>query len=420
MLGALREQGYRRVYTSDRRVARADSWLQPRYSVCKGDSAREAARRGVPLGTGPSAAQLRGRAGQAVEMTTVLIGFAESLAAVESAWCLADAGYDVVAFTRAGKRPALAASRHVRVVPVPAPEDGIEACVAGAACAVVAHEQPDALLPLDDHSVLLADRLQDLVPIAGPTGPLVRIALDKREQLTLAEKAGFPVPPTVVLDVGDQPDAPDEHGPWIVKCALATVVDDDKIRRPGGGIARKMPRHRPACWAGSRAPSLIQPVIEGAGEGLFGIAIGGLAFALSAHQRIRMMNPRGSGSSAARSIPVDPELADAARRFVETSGWHGIFMLEFLRDRTGRPWFMELNGRTWGSMALARHRGWPYPVWAVSPRSTPTGGRTSRRRAPTGARATWVARSSTCWPCCAARAAPTRAAGRPGARPWWP
>jgi hypothetical protein len=297
-------------------------------------------------------------------MRTVLIGFAESLAAVESAWCLADAGYEVVAFTRAGRRPALAASRYVRVVPVPAPEDGVEACVE-ALRAVVAHERPVALLPLDDHSVLLADRLQGLVPIAGPTGALARIALDKREQLALAEKAGFAVPPTVALSPGDPPEAPSgEQGPWIVKCALATVVDDDRIRRPGGGIARSLP-DMGRLLSGIAAPTLIQPVIDGAGEGLFGIAIGGLAIALSAHQRIRMMNPRGSGSSAARSVPVDPELAEAARRFVEASGWHGIFMLEFLRDRTGRPWFMELNGRTWGSMALARHRGWPYPVWAV-------------------------------------------------------
>jgi peptidoglycan/xylan/chitin deacetylase (PgdA/CDA1 family) len=33
VLGALRHQGYRRVFTSDRRVARTSWWLQPRYSV---------------------------------------------------------------------------------------------------------------------------------------------------------------------------------------------------------------------------------------------------------------------------------------------------------------------------------------------------------------------------------------------------
>lgn len=40
-------------------------------------------------------------------------------------------------------------------------------------------------------------------------------------------------------------------------------------------------------------------------------------------------------------------------------------MLEFLRDSDGVPWFMELNGRAWGSMALARRRGFEYPAWAV-------------------------------------------------------
>lgn len=33
VLGSLRRNGYRRVFTSDRRTARRGSWLQPRYSV---------------------------------------------------------------------------------------------------------------------------------------------------------------------------------------------------------------------------------------------------------------------------------------------------------------------------------------------------------------------------------------------------
>jgi peptidoglycan/xylan/chitin deacetylase (PgdA/CDA1 family) len=38
VLAALREQGYTRVFTSDRRRARAGAWLQPRYSVCRDDT----------------------------------------------------------------------------------------------------------------------------------------------------------------------------------------------------------------------------------------------------------------------------------------------------------------------------------------------------------------------------------------------
>jgi|HubBroStandDraft_4_1064222.scaffolds.fasta_scaffold04334_2 peptidoglycan/xylan/chitin deacetylase (PgdA/CDA1 family) len=38
VLSGLRQLGYLRVYTSDRRVAGAGSWLQPRFSVRRGDS----------------------------------------------------------------------------------------------------------------------------------------------------------------------------------------------------------------------------------------------------------------------------------------------------------------------------------------------------------------------------------------------
>lgn len=38
VLGALRRLGYKKVYTSDRRVARAADWLQPRFSVVATDT----------------------------------------------------------------------------------------------------------------------------------------------------------------------------------------------------------------------------------------------------------------------------------------------------------------------------------------------------------------------------------------------
>lgn len=78
-----------------------------------------------------------------------------------------------------------------------------------------------------------------------------------------------------------------------------------------------------------------------------------------------MMNPDGSGSSACRAIAVDPQAAEAMRRMLADEGWSGIAMVELLRDAAGRAWFMEVNGRTWGSTALARRLGLEYPAWAV-------------------------------------------------------
>ncbi len=46
-------------------------------------------------------------------------------------------------------------------------------------------------------------------------------------------------------------------------------------------------------------------------------------------------------------------------------------MMEFLRDPAGKLWFMEMNGRMWGSMALARRQGLEYPAWAVEAAQVP-------------------------------------------------
>lgn len=44
LLSRLRELEYRSIHTSDRRWARADHWLQPRYSIRRGDTAHSVAR----------------------------------------------------------------------------------------------------------------------------------------------------------------------------------------------------------------------------------------------------------------------------------------------------------------------------------------------------------------------------------------
>jgi peptidoglycan/xylan/chitin deacetylase (PgdA/CDA1 family) len=53
VLSELRHLGYRRVYTSDRRTARPDGWLQPRFSVHSGDTA-ESLRTTVLSRPGPA------------------------------------------------------------------------------------------------------------------------------------------------------------------------------------------------------------------------------------------------------------------------------------------------------------------------------------------------------------------------------
>ena len=78
-----------------------------------------------------------------------------------------------------------------------------------------------------------------------------------------------------------------------------------------------------------------------------------------------MMNPAGSGSSCCESEFPSVETQACVERMLESIGWNGLFMIELLRDADGTEWFMELNGRAWGSMALSRAFGLEYPLWAV-------------------------------------------------------
>lgn len=78
-----------------------------------------------------------------------------------------------------------------------------------------------------------------------------------------------------------------------------------------------------------------------------------------------MMNPQGSGSSACVSQSVPADLLCQVKKLLRDSGWQGLFMIELLRDSSGKAWFVEVNGRPWGSMALSRRQGLEYPAWHV-------------------------------------------------------
>jgi hypothetical protein len=293
----------------------------------------------------------------------VLIGFAEAMAAIEAAWSIQDAGFRVAAFCRTGSRPALRRVRGVVVheVPDPGSDAGATVAAVGGLCDSMS---PAALLPLDDHAVWVCDQLTETAaPVAGASGTTAEYALDKRLQIEAAARAGFLVPPTLVVDQLAGSAVP--RYPVMVKPARALYEVTGALRRPTGVICadeRELGRAAARDWPG---PVLVQPLIHGVGEGIFGHAGRSGMSCLSAHRRVRMVNPQGSGSSACRSVPVDASLIGPSERFLRDIGWRGLFMLEFLRDPAGQAWFMELNGRPWGSTALARRRGFEYPAWTV-------------------------------------------------------
>ena len=306
---------------------------------------------------------------------TVVIVFAEALSAPEVAWSLLDAGFNVTSIARRRRGSALRHSRKVVCQEICPPEQDIARALRDMLSVMDSigdpHNGPILLFPLDDTAVWMCNELtlNESWILVGPGKSSADLALNKLQQARRACEAGFKVPETRVASSVHQAIAfSEEIGfPLVLKSVESSPV------RNGRKIARR-------TWICANAneldgalrewkesiPLLLQRYIIGVGEGIFGLATPEGVQAWSAHRRLRMMNPHGSGASACISIPVDQSIRQKTETLIGNAKWTGLFMVELLRERSGEAWFVELNGRPWGSMALARRQGLEYPAWSAS------------------------------------------------------
>ncbi len=304
---------------------------------------------------------------------TIIIGFAESLSAPEVAWSLVDAGFEVIAFCRHGRKSGLRASRRVRCFEIPAPERDIAGCASSLesyirGIAGAAPFQGLGLMPLDDPAVWMTSRLQldGHAVVVGASPEAAAIAIDKSRQVALARDSGFRVPETRIISKRRDLANESVTFPVVLKPASAVVLKKGCLQKGPTSICANPSELEAALrlWAESE-PMLLQTWIPGTGEGLFGMATSQGVTAWTAHRRVRMMNPHGSGASACMSVSLPETVKPAAEKFLREIGWKGLFMFELLRDHRDQLWFVEFNGRPWGSMALARRLGYEYPAWAA-------------------------------------------------------
>jgi len=315
-------------------------------------------------------------------MPLVLIGFAEALSAPEAVFSLRNAGFDVRVFCRRGARPLLARCLPVgAAIEITAPETDAAATQSELAAAVAGlaetqgqepEQAPQVLvLGLDDPGLWLVDTLFAAGGISGaravnPVGAPVAVALDKIAQIKAARAAGLAVPETTVAATHAEIRTAAIPEACIVKPAGPIRLKDGQLGKGGTHFfSSAEARTTLPDTLDIAFPSLVQPLIRGWGEGIFGFAGSRGICAWSAHRRIRMMNPHGSGASACSPRTPEPELCAKVAKMIAAIGWRGPFMIEFLRANDGTLYFMELNGRLWGSLALARRGGFEYPAWAV-------------------------------------------------------
>ncbi|HZI22530.1 MAG TPA: ATP-grasp domain-containing protein [Gemmatimonadales bacterium] len=242
----------------------------------------------------------------------------------------------------------------------------------------------EVVLPQRERTCLLCDAERGQWEAAGMTlgcGPTDMLlgAFDKGRTLALAHASGVRIPPTwFPASLADcQAAAAMVSYPCIVKPRFSDFWD--------AGAGRFQAEHgahyvRDAVELCESALSLrqgehwpvIQDIVPGRGKGVSALYEHGQPVAWFAHERLRDVRPSGSSSSLRRSIPVEPRLREPASRLLGALGWHGPAMVEFRDDGSGEPYLIEVNGRLWGSLALAVAAGIDFPLlWTALLRGEP-------------------------------------------------
>ena len=225
---------------------------------------------------------------------------------------------------------------------------------------------PRVLIPADDASLAVlaraADRFVGRTILACPPYATVRQVLDKEATLALAARLDIPIPRTVSLDPERswELQLEDFQYPVILKPRLKRLEEQrNEIKvlycRDRAELMRRLTEHGERPW-------ILQEYVRGTDVGVVALAQKGRPLALFQQRSLRELPP--GGLSVLRvAEPLDPCLQDYASRILGALEWDGLAMVEFRVGLHGPPVLLEVNGRFWGSLALALAVGMDFPLW---------------------------------------------------------
>lgn len=226
----------------------------------------------------------------------------------------------------------------------------------------------DLIIPVTDWTLgpLSAQRekFAGICRIAMPSREALESASDKYRTIQLAEKIGISVPRTVLAQsVEDLSQIQGGPFPVVVKDRYSVRWANDKAVFGSVAYAYSAAelQQKAAARVGIAGDVLIQEFTSGAGIGFSCFMVGGKAFLPFQWQRIREVDPRGSASSARKSLALDPSLVSRSVQLIQKMGFEGIAMVEYKKAPGGALILMEINGRPWGSIGLPIACGIDYP-----------------------------------------------------------
>ena len=232
--------------------------------------------------------------------------------------------------------------------------------------------QIDLVVPVTDWTLgpLSAERerFAGLCRLAMPSHAAVEFASDKFRTIELAQEIGIGVPKTRLIRSLDDVSACEGIGfPGVVKDRFSVRWIQQKA--VFGSVAYAYSpdelKTRVADRLEKAGDVLIQEFVSGQGIGFSCFVADGKTFIPFQWLRVREVDPRGSASSARKSIPLDDVVVSQSEQLITRMGFEGIAMVEYKRTPDGRLVLMEINGRPWGSIGLAVASGIDYPRYLI-------------------------------------------------------
>lgn len=234
-----------------------------------------------------------------------------------------------------------------------------------------------AVFPVQDHTSLLLAKNK---PMLERTGTVVATedwatfdrAFDKGKLFEAIAPLDIPSPethaPTSMAEVADLAD--DIDYPVVIKprskshltesgYAVSLVTDENYVDSAEG--LRRTYRSIEGRFDGPETGyPLIQEYVPGTTTTTVALAGAGELLAYFQERRLRTY-PSSGGNSALLAAVSDSTMLEYSEEVLDSLGWSGPVMVEFMRTPEGEYYLIEVNGRYWGSVPFAIECGVDVP-----------------------------------------------------------
>jgi predicted ATP-grasp superfamily ATP-dependent carboligase len=230
----------------------------------------------------------------------------------------------------------------------------------------------DLIIPVTDWTLgplsAQRERFAGICCIAMPSQRALDAVSDKYRTIKLAESFAIGIPRTKLVEsTADLSAWEAAVFPVVVKDRFSIRWTNDKAVFGSVAYAYNFAELKDNVAERLRIAGdvLVQEFASGVGIGFSCFVAGGETFLPFQWERIREVDPRGSASSARKSIALDPSLVSQSQRLITEMGFEGVAMVEYKKTPDGRLILMEINGRPWGSIGLPMACGIDYPRYLV-------------------------------------------------------